>query len=267
MKIDYIFDKGLSKEDTYLIKDNISGVFDGYDSLNKFVDKGGKTGGLIAATIAKDNFSKNDKSLLDLALEANKKIKEKMSILKIKRDNNKNLWGTSAAVIRIKENSFEWIQVQDSLILVIYKDNNFKLLVEDYDHDKELLIIWKKLAEQKKENIRELIKGSLAQLREKMNKCGYSTLNGQKDVVSFIKGGEENLENIMHILLFTDGLFIPKEDPLENDDWNMFVKLFLEGGLRKIRDFVRNLEKDDPKCWKYPRFKQHDDITAISISF
>ena len=47
----------------------------------------------------------------------------------------------------------------------------------------------------------------------------------------------------------------------------MFVKLFLNGGLREVKDFVRNLEKNDPKCWKYPRYKQYDDIAAISISF
>src|SRR3989338_2247001 len=40
-----------------------------------------------------------------------------------------------------------------------------------------------------------------------------------------------------------------------------------EGGLEKIKDYVRGLEKDDPECWKYPRYKQYDDIAAISISF
>ena len=35
----------------------------------------------------------------------------------------------------------------------------------------------------------------------------------------------------------------------------------------QIKDFVRSLEKDDPKCWEYPRYKQYDDIAAISISF
>jgi len=27
------------------------------------------------------------------------------------------------------------------------------------------------------------------------------------------------------------------------------------------------MESNDPKCWKYPRYKIYDDITAIAISF
>ena len=269
MKIDCVFDKGSSKEDTYLIEDNIFGVFDGFNSLNSFVGKDGKTGGLIAAEIAKDEFSKNNKSLLNLTIEANRRIKKKNVLYKfdINDKNKRNLWGTIFAIVRIKSNSFEWVQIGDSLILTIYADNTFKVLIKDYDHDKGLLHIWKGLASQKKENIREIIdRGYLTELRNKVNET-YGCLTGEEKAVTFIKKGEENLKNIKHILLFTDGLFIPRKDPSRNDNWNMFVKLFLNGGLREVKDFVRNLEKNDPKCWKYPRYKQYDDIAAISISF
>ncbi len=267
MKIDYIFDEGYSKEDTYLIKDNMFGVFDGFNSLDKFVDKDGKKGGLIAALIARDEFSKNDKNLKELAIEANQKVRERMLASNIDTSKKTSLWGTMLAVVRIKNGSFEWVQLEDSLILVIYKDYSFKLLTEDYDHDKKVLNVWKELAKQKIENIRGLIdKGPLKELREKINET-YGGLTGEEKAISFLKSGTESLENVKHIILFTDGLFIPKEDPLKEDDWNKFVKLFLEGGLKNIKDFVRNLEKEDPKCWKYPRYKQYDDIAAISLSF
>jgi len=267
MKVDFIFDEGSSKEDSYLIKDNIFGVFDGFNSLDRFVDKNGKTGGLIAATIARDEFSKNNKDLRMLAIEANQKIKERMFDLNVNMSDKSCLWGTMVAIVRIKDNSFEWIQIGDSLILVIYKDNSFKLLVKDYDHDKEVLSVWKELADQKTENIRELIdKNYLREHRNKVNE-NYGALTGEEKAISFLKTGKENLENVKHILLFTDGLFIPKEDSLVEDDWDMFVKLFFKGGLENIKNSVRNLQKNDPKCWKYPRYKQYDDITAISISF
>lgn len=267
MKVDFIFDEGSSKEDAYLIRDKMFGVFDGFNSLNKFMDKNGKTGGLIAATITRDEFSKDNKGLLELMLEANQKIKEKMSNLKVDTNDQGNVWGTSSAIVRIKNNSFEWTQIGDSLILVIYRDNSFKVLVDDYDHDEEVLSIWAKFAKRKIENIRELIdRDYLAKLRNKMNKT-YGCLNGDEKVKSFIKQGEEKIKNAKSILLFTDGLFIPKKNPLGRDNWSMFTKLFLEGGLKRIKDFVRNLEKADPKCWKYPRYKQYDDIAAISISF
>lgn len=267
MKIDHIFDIGTSNEDSCLIKDNLFAVFDGYNSLDKFIDKDGVTGGLIGATIAKDIFSENEGTLTSLAIKANRKIRERMLDLKIDVKNKSNLWGTKFAAVRIKNNSFEWAQLSDSLILVMFKDNSYKLLVDDYDHDEEVLTLWKQLAEQKKENISKLIaSGPLVELWAKANET-YGDLNGEEAVINFIKSGEEKLQYIKHILLFTDGLIIPKEDPRGKDDWKLFVDLFLQGGLANVKDYVRKLEKDDPKCWKYPRYKQYDDISAISLSF
>ncbi len=267
MKINYIFDAGSSKEDSYLIKDNLFAVFDGFDSLDKFVDQRGITGGLIAATIAKDVFSQNKGILKNLAVKANREIQEKMIDLNIDVKNKSSLWGTILAAVRIRNNSFDWIQLSDSLILVIFKDNSYKLLIEDFDHDGEVLKIWKELAEQKKENIREIISsGPLIELRAKANKT-YGMLNGEEEAISFLKTGKENLQNVKHILLFTDGLMIPKENPIGVDNWKLFVDLFLEGGLKNMKNFVRNLQQEDPLCWKYPRYKQYDDMAAISISF
>jgi hypothetical protein len=62
-------------------------------------------------------------------------------------------------------------------------------------------------------------------------------------------------------------LILPKENPEDQDDFNRFVEIFLEGGLERVKNYVRDLEKTDPECWKYPRYKQYDDIAAISISF
>ena len=44
MKVNYIFDKGSSNvnEDSYLMKNNIFGVFDGATSLDKYIDKIGR---------------------------------------------------------------------------------------------------------------------------------------------------------------------------------------------------------------------------------
>lgn len=266
MKIDYIIDIGFRNEDSYIIKNNIFAVFDGYNSSLRFKDDEDFTGGMIAANIAKEAFLTNRGSLKDLAIEANRKIQERMLTLKIDVLNKDNLWGTMFAAVRVKDNYFEWAQLGDSLILVILKDGTHRLLVEDYDHDGEVLTIWKQFAEQKKENIRQLIAEPLSKLRAKTNET-YGVLNGEEAADNFIKTGVEDLKNVSDILLFTDGLMIPKEDPAGKDDWKLFVDLFREGGLENIKNLVRKLEKNDPKCWKYPRYKQYDDITAISLSF
>ena len=208
--IDFVFDEGSSKEDTYLIKNNIFGVFDGYDSGDQFTGDDGKTGGLIASSIARDIFSKNNKSLQDLISEANRKIKEQMLASSVDVTRKASSWGTTVAVIRKNGDSLEWRQIGDSLIMLIYEDNSFKLLVDDYDHDKEILGMWKELADQKKENIREILnKGPFPKLRAKANEA-YGVLNGEEKAIPFLKSGEEDLRGVKSILLFTDGLFLPK---------------------------------------------------------
>ena len=76
-----------------------------------------------------------------------------------------------------------------------------------------------------------------------------------------------NLDNVTNILLLTDGLFLPQEDPNKGEVFDTLVKFYLVNGLTKLKDYVRNLEESDSKCIKYPRFKKHDDITAISVDF
>lgn len=267
MKVDYIFDAGSSKEDAYLVKDNLFAVFDGFNSLDGFVDTDGTSGGLVAATIAKNIFSRNEGSLKDLALEANRKIREKMVAAGVDVKNKCGLWGAALAVVRIGDGSFEWVQLADSLILLIYADTSHQLLVEDFDHEKEVLTTAKRLAAERNMSMREVIDAGLhTELRSKANET-YGALNGEEAAANFLNSGNESLRNVKHILLFTDGLMLPREDPQEEHDWKLFVDLFLQGGLEHVKNYVRDLQNNDPKCWKYPRYKQHDDIAALSLTF
>jgi hypothetical protein len=101
--------------------------------------------------------------------------------------------------------------------------------------------------------------------RKRMN-IEYGALNGDPGFTRFVQTGTLPLKNIAHIVLTTDGLFLPTEDP-EAYSWDQFADLYRAGGLDRIREFVRETEQSDPKCWKYPRFKVHDDIGAIAIRF
>ncbi len=269
MQVDFIFDPGPKKEDCYLIQDNLFAVFDGANSRTKFVDREGRSGGIIASTIAKEEFSKNNADLKTLALRANQKIRQKMIAEKIDFTKKENLFWTNLAAVKINKDlkSFAWAQINDALILIIYKDNNFRLLVEDYDHDQEVLSIWKKYALKKEKNIGDLIKEPLKQMVwEKVN-VTHGALSGEPEALKFLKTGQESLKNIKRILLFTDGIFIPKEDPKSPDDFATLTRLFLKGGLKELKNYVRKIEKSDPYCWKYPRYKPYDDLTAVAITF
>lgn len=262
---DHLFKNHTSSEDKILIKDKLFGVFDGASSLVKYTDKNGKTGGFLAAEILNDYFEKNNGNLVDLTLSANMRLREEMEKQEINTEDRLNLWSSTIAVVRLNEMNFEWAQICDSYILVIYQDNSFKLISKVRDHDRPSLVMLKEHALKKEKNIREKIMDQIIKVRRDAN-VTYGVLNGDENAKKFLESDTETLNNVKHILLFTDGFLIPKEDPTSDDDFETFVKLYLEGGLQAIKDYVRKLEENDPDCWVYPRFKQHDDIAAIAIT-
>jgi hypothetical protein len=240
------------------------GVFDGATSLNRDTFTGGRTGGMLAAESAALAFRRNGSSLLDLAGRANRSIKKGMEELKVDLDQKKNLWSTSAAVVRLHDDHFEWCQIGDCQILVLYRDGSHRLLEDSPGHDIETLCLWKGLTPKNGERISEVLADQILSVRLGMN-IHYGVLNGEEAAMHFVNNGREALEGISDILLYTDGLALPRSDPEEDEDLAAFAGLYRRGGLRAIRDLVRRVEREDPACHTYPRFKNHDDIGAIAI--
>jgi serine/threonine protein phosphatase PrpC len=267
MKIDYIYEQGAGRlnEDALSLNGSLFGVFDGATSLNKHKFENGFTGGFIASTTAKEVFAENNDTLTNLAIKANDAIKQKMIRNLVDITDKESLWSTSAAVVKIDGNEIEWLQIGDSLVMLIYKDGSFKIPVKQYDHDSETLMMWKSMAHKTSDHIFQALNHQIKKVRSAMN-VDYGVLNGEKEFSDFINSGKENLSDVSHVLLFTDGLFIPSENPAEKNDFKTFVDLFHQGGLTEIRDHVRTIEQSDPECRLYPRFKPHDDIAAVSLS-
>lgn len=271
VRIQAITDLTPKKEDAILIGENTFGVFDGAGSLVKFVDPIRGTGGKIASSIARDIFTSGDNpvfySLEYLARKANLEIRKQMAEAGIDVGKKVNLWSTTAAVVRMGADSFEWLRISDSVILIIRSDGEFKLLVDYHDHDKELLAVCRELAQKGEKDPHSVIvaNGQAQALREKVN-ITYGALNGEEEAMQWIKSGIMGLEGIKHILIFTDGLLIPKEDPKAPNDWALTVKLFLTLGLDGLVNFIRDLQQKDPFCRKYIRYHPYDDIAAIAIS-
>jgi serine/threonine protein phosphatase PrpC len=265
MNVDFLTEPGSGSvnEDQILMADPVFGVFDGATSLNKYVDESGKTGGLLASTIAKETFKKETESLLALATEANESILHAMRKKGVDTGDKQKLWATSAAVVRIVDKEVEWLTVSDSIIMVFDTNGRHTLLGEFKNHDVVSLKLWKEHAEQRIEKISEKLTDVMIENRRRLN-IDYGALDGEPGFVHFVQRGTLPLENIAHIVLATDGLFVPTENP-EDEGWDQFAALYLEGGLKRIRDFVREREQSDPKCWRYPRFKVHDDIGAIAL--
>lgn len=267
MNITFVSDKGThsQNEDVYLIKDNIFGVFDGATSLIKYFDDKGKSAGVLAAEIAKRNFSSGaTNSLRSLAEKSGEEIRQEMLDKNIQVKDKAQLWQTSASVVRLNKSSLEYLQIGDSPILFVFKNGEIKVV--NKEHDLETLNLWVKVAARGVKEIRkdERIAQQLLKNRREAN-ITYGVLNGESEALNFLNEGSLSIDSIALILIFSDGFQIPQKNPESPHDYKKIVKMFRNGGLEEVKDFVRRIEASDPECRIYPRFNQYDDLTAIAI--
>ncbi|MBU2509971.1 protein phosphatase 2C domain-containing protein [bacterium] len=268
MQINSIFEKGTGaiNEDFYCISGNLFGVFDGATSLTDTVYEDGVTGGFLASNIAGKTFANNNASLASLAEKANQAIADAMAEREVNLYQRENIWCTSAAVVRVHKELFEWVQTGDCLILVIFEDGTHEVLIKGFDHDLETFQLWKKFADTSHNPIMSEMAEQIKRVRSQMN-VTYGVLNGEQCALDFLNHGGKSLQGIKNILLFTDGLFIPHRDPKEKEDFKLFAQLFRKGGLANVKNYIREVEETDGECRIYPRFKVHDDIAAIALTF
>ncbi len=255
---------GVLNEDVLLETGYLFGVFDGATSLEKRRFAGDLTGGLLAARIAAFTFQKGRGGLKHLADLANRRIRDSFLTENVSMAERHLLWLTSLAVIHLDENRFEYCQTGDAVILLILGDGGYRLVTPETDIDRETLHHWQKVSAMQTGTIQNLLADRIHQVRLQMN-VSYGVLNGEPEALSFVQHGYHDLAGVSDILLFTDGLFLPKENPLDGDDWQCLVNIYRTAGLGAVRNHVRRLQNEDPRCRKYPRFKQHDDIAAVTI--
>ena len=265
----FITDKGSHKlnEDSLVANPDtgIFAVFDGASGLNPFTDSEGRTGAYLASNIAREVFGAGGESLLGLTATVNERIRTAMADQKIDTNDKINRWATSVAAVRVHSDSFDWVWVSDSIILVVY-DGSYKVLVDDYEHDQETLSLLRELTDRGDSNPKAGIHDITLYQRRQLN-VTYGFVAGEEIPPQYLHGGTESLKGVSHILLFTDGMLIPKEDPRAKDDFDTVVSEYLKGGLKGWLQYVRGLEDSDPDLKKYVRFHPHDDATAIAISF
>lgn len=256
---------GELNEDVLLAADNVFGVFDGATSLVGERYQGGLTGGLLAARIAACEFKTDGQPLLALAETANRKIHSAQFAENVAIRERHKLWSTSMAVVRLGSDRFEYCHSGDAVILLLMNNGEHRLVTPDVDIDSETLQMWKEIPESEGTVIGELLEEQIQKVRAGMN-VDYGVLNGEPEAMSFIRYGSEDLAGVSDILLFTDGLYLPREHPGQDHDWKLFADLYRSKGLHGIHDHVRRLQREDPGCKRYPRFKLHDDIAAVAIS-
>ena len=266
MHVEKIRSKGSHKlnEDELLIKEHLFAVFDGAGSLVNFADERGRTGAKLAALIAKRAFAANNAPLDHLAREANRQIARAMDRHHIDMRRKESRWATCTAAVRVEKMRVNFFGIGDSMILGIQKNGSVKPLIPHYDQDLPTMRKWKVLAQQKIPDIRKRLNQQILNVRRDAN-VSYGVLNGEQAAERFFLKGAVSRQSLASVLLLTDGLFLPKENPDEGENWGKLAGLFQDGGLKNVLRYVRSVEKSDPNCWMYPRFRQHDDATAIAI--
>ncbi|MCW8859974.1 MAG: protein phosphatase 2C domain-containing protein [Deltaproteobacteria bacterium] len=255
---------GTFNEDALLIQETLFGVFDGASSLKGDLYRG-KSGAWWAAHLARGAFAANDASLSALAEKANRAIAKGMVLAAVDVTERLQLWSTSAAVVRINGEMLDYVQIGDALILAIYDDGIFDMPAPFHNHDRSTFDLWGTLAQQGCDNIRTHLVPHIEQVRRQMNRQ-FGVLNGEEEMRGFLHSGSLPTAGLQHLLIFTDGLHLPKELS-GNVDFARMVDCYLQHGLTGLHQAIRHLEKSDPDCCRFPRFKQHDDIATIAIEF
>lgn len=270
-KVSTLLEQGSGEinEDVVLAGTNATyGVFDGATSLVNKRFGSNLTGGRIAAQTCAATFAEKSHSLVSLAGLANSRIHELSRLSGINLGAKEELWSSSAAVVRLDGEDIEWCQLGDCQILAIYHDGGARLLTDDPSQDVQTLVAWQRKAAQQKNsgNIMEVMAEEIVQVRKRVN-LDYGVFNGEPEALNFLRSGRISLRDIQDLIIFSDGLMLPKQDPTTPFDVDRFVDLYRKGGLQRIRAYVRKKQGEDISCKIYPRFKTHDDISAVSLHF
>ena len=167
MRVSTLSEKGTGamNEDFHFIDGDLFGYFDGATSLSSRVYENGYTGGFLAANIAGKTFRKNNNTLHNLAINANQAIGHAMETRGVCLKDKRHLWSTSAAVVRLKKEAFEWIQIGDCLVLVIFKNGTYQVLMDDFDHDLATLRLWQERMNGTSEPILSALKDQILNVR------------------------------------------------------------------------------------------------------
>lgn len=269
MKIEQLQLQGSGQfiEDRLVVRSRqrLFGVFDGASSLVPQLYQQ-RSGAWWAAELAWQTFCQQpDDTLLDLARQANQDIAHHMTRFAIDRRNPLHCWSTSAAVFRLLPNHLEWLQCGDCLILAIDRQGQAELLTPYSNHDAETFSQWTAQPDETLPQILQRLRPTIERVRLGMNR-DYGVLNGDTAAEAFFCQGRITLDNIQHILAFSDGLLPPLARQGAMPDFSQLTRLYLQGGLEGLGQWVRFVEGRDPHCHRYPRFKCHDDVAALAIS-
>ncbi|MBS4174500.1 protein phosphatase 2C domain-containing protein [Bacillus sp. FJAT-49736] len=280
MELNYRTFKGVGdlNEDSYIINKEMSifGVADGVSSLIPFKSRENLTGGYMASHEVKNYLQSitTYTSLFEDITNVNRNLQKKMREYEIDILEKEKLWGTALAIVRVSDFGIEFVQTGDCMILAVYQNDEVRPLTRlQVAHLEELAFSkWKEYINRgikTREDLMKKVKDILISNRRKSNTpMGYGVLNGEPQAINFLEHGKINNIGLKHLILITDGMFLPAEHvPEEVSYWDYTAKCILDKGIEQYARDLIALEETDPECLKYIRFKKSDDKTGMVLTF
>ncbi|MBM7565113.1 protein phosphatase 2C domain-containing protein [Paenibacillus sacheonensis] len=268
---------GAWNEDAVVCKesDRLFGVIDGATSLVPYRGAGGETGGYLAAqSVAAACLDERlaGARLSDMLVEANTRLRAEMRDAGVPADVPEALWSACAVLVRVGSKWIDYAQLGDCMLAAYYDDGTIRIVTHDQlaHVDDRTKAVWLEGINAGLASSAELwthVRPQIAAGRALANRpAGYGVLNGDPDCADYVEYGRIAAANVVSLLLFSDGLYMPKP-PGESDKDSAadIASLVREAGLDRYLAQLTDLENTDPECTIYPRMKKSDDKTAIWI--
>ncbi|MEE4164517.1 MAG: protein phosphatase 2C domain-containing protein, partial [Desulfocapsaceae bacterium] len=233
-------------EDVLSVANDLYIVCDGATSISRVPSHPAVSGGRQAAELTAAAFSGNNGSLQYMVRQANNEIFQAMAESAVVMEDRESLWSTSFAALRFSCDYIEWAQSGDCLIVLVFEDGSHELITEPPGQDIVTLQKWKEIGRNEKKTIYQVLAEEIGEVRRRMNR-DYGVLNGEAESLDFVRYGVEDVSAVTDILLFSDGLSLPRELPEEAVDISRMVELYRHQGLDGIKRQVRRMEQQDPR--------------------
>ena len=263
-------------EDALIVseKNGIYGVVDGATSLVPFTDNEGKTGGYIAAHTIRQHFESlpGPADVRAELLVANRRLREEMEKHGIDVARKERLWGAAAAIVSIDRHTVRYAQAGDCMILAVYADGSVRPLTRpQLTHvDARTIAKWEEGRARgltATEELRAYVYETLKANRQLSNTPdGYGVINGEPEAEHYIEYGAINKIRLKHLILLSDGFYVPGRGPDADDVWRKLAEAILTFGLGEYAAMLERFEAEDPDGRRHARLKKSDDKTGIVIT-
>ncbi|MGZ7445083.1 GNAT family N-acetyltransferase [Paenibacillus sp. TH7-28] len=265
----------IPNEDALVIhpRSRVYGVIDGVSAIDAYRGESEQSGGYIASRLLASELLAADPraDLRETVLRANSLLLERMREAGVETANAAARWGAVFAVVKVHSAYFEFVQSGDCMLLVRYRDGSVRTVTRNQVAGLDLETLHAKLELEEagtwtKAEISQMLRPHAETNRQKANTLeGYSVMNGDPALESFMESGRISLAGVLKIYLLSDGMYHFIENVPDPEKWRKWADRLDELGIGPYMDDLCVQEALDSSCERHPRHKVSDDKSAVIL--